>query len=357
MDKDEILRIFYDQVLKEASLGTIFIDDWKYRMCFSSNIKSAQTDIKIMIHDKECFDSLLVLYANQMLNLLKSDPFYHRYDNICFLDFHNEWNNEFTMKAILTFLWANASFDDFLEPEVFLKRRISFIENKEGLALLNSDGYLFSLSSKKLGLLSFYGNFEKNSPVAETLYSFAPYLITESGERYDFPRIYYGIHESTCFIGGIQKKFSEKTKFQKDMDRFFYGVDHDVSNELKNIPPNLLIDFVLFFEVLKQNQIADVVFQSFYPLRNQIKEHQIEKLHKLTEEEYTRILNHVVNREFLAFIRLNYHFGNGVEILSYPTEIDNSIHVKIQKEEYVHPNLLTDLSDAFASEYEKNRKI
>jgi len=350
MDKETILNIFYNQVLKDAVKGEIIIDDWHYAMNFSCNLEEKQTNICIQIHDKERFDNLLYEYSSLMFHMLKNDSFYHSFDNIFFSD--GEKANQHTLKAILTFVWANAGFSDFLEPEKFLERRIEFIKNKEYLNFSSEDGYLCSLLTK-YGELPLYAKIKKNSPVLENLYSFSSFLVSPSGEQYSFPDIYYGIAFDTCYIGGIQKKKVEKNKFQKDMDRFFYGVDHEVPNELKNIPPNLLVALVIFFEVLKQNQIFKVSFESFYPLRNQMKEHQIEKFQKLSEEDYLRVLNHTINRESLAFTRLNYHFGEGVEITSYPFDVDSAFHLVLQDREIVHPNLLTDIVTSFPKNEQK----
>lgn len=328
-----ILSLFYDEIIPEAQEGCIYVDDWQYHCHFTTQIgpTSKPSDYVVLhIHNQKKFEHLLCTYAFCMMNYLEANPEFSDNDAIYFFNSDKTINKKLTYKAICTFLWANATFDDFLEPENYLQNRIAFFNDplyssyKDGKILFENLEAIFP-AFQKVQPLSLKVKIVKQNPVAENLYALETYLVGH--ETYILPKIYYGINNGICYIGTIQKKKQNRQKFHKDIERILYKFDHKIPEEYKNIEPNILLALICFFLILKKENISTIIYNAYYPLRNELKAYLVKK-EKISEQEYYRIFQNITLRYFEAIARLQYQF-EGIEIQSYPFDFTTSMKINL----------------------------
>ncbi len=333
-DLSLILTLFYEEIIPEAQNGCINIDDWQYHCHFTTEIGPISKPSEyaaLHIHNQKKFEHLLCTYALCMMNYLETNPEFSDNDAIYFFYSDKTLNKKLTYKAICTFLWANATFDDFLEPENYLQNRIAFFKDplynsyKEGKTLLENLETITPIF-QKVQPLSLKIKISKQNPVAENLYALETYL-EGLNETYILPKIYYGINNEICYIGNIQKKKQKRKKFHKDIERILYKFDHKIPEGYKNIEPNILLALVCFFLILRKENISTVIYNAYYPLRNELKAYLVKK-EKLSEQEYYRIFQNITLRNFEAINRLQYQF-DGIKIQSYPFDITTSMKINL----------------------------
>ena len=75
----------------------------------------------------------------------------------------------------------------------------------------------------------------------------------------------------------MQKKKQERQKFHKDIERILYKFDHKIPEEYKNIEPNILLALICFFLILKKENISTIIYNAYYPLRNELKAYLVKK--------------------------------------------------------------------------------
>ena len=80
-----------------------------------------------------------------------------------------------------------------------------------------------------------------------------------------------------------------------------------------------------------------MVIKSNFPIRNIAKMNNT----RVSTEEFERICGNTINKYYRSFRRLSYHFSE-LEIMSYPYEQDNSMHIcvpesfSMDRDDYVH---------------------
>ena len=126
-DIQTILEIFYYEIVKEAKEGCILVNDWQYHMRFfiPPFTKSDGTASVLHIHDEAKFQKLLAMYTLLTEKYLQAHPKF-QIDQFYFYDQLGNLDKKLLYKAIETFWFANATFDDFEDPEIFLMNRLQF---------------------------------------------------------------------------------------------------------------------------------------------------------------------------------------------------------------------------------------
>ena len=138
-----ILEIFYKEIVPELKLekGKIKIQDNPYYFPLSilTNEKKESSllfdflrndDLSfdppvLIIRDKENFDFLLVEYIKQQVQFLNEEENLRRYLVLCCGEsIHNQ------IKYLLLLVWKNATSEDFVNPQIFLNRRIQFFYSR-----------------------------------------------------------------------------------------------------------------------------------------------------------------------------------------------------------------------------------
>ena len=128
-----ILDIFYNEIIKEASEGKVEADMF-YNLLFSTKIGENKTICvnkyeellvpTLMIDNKEEFDRLLNEYT--LLAYDFYDDYNYHIDNLDEKDYQ-----KIKLKTIMALLFANATYEDFNNPCTFLKKRIDFFNNSK----------------------------------------------------------------------------------------------------------------------------------------------------------------------------------------------------------------------------------
>lgn len=330
INKDFVWQVF-KEIVREAKDGDIVIDDWHYHMGFF--IKDADgTKPILFIHNEDAFSSLLFMYINEVHSYLQKNPKFLT-DQFLFWQENGEIDSHYYVKALLTFLLANMTYDDFLEPEEFILRKIHSFDEKIFQKYVREEVLFYDMETM-FGIFSRFSHLNllvkrTNEPLSKASFHALEFTLQAEKESYTLPKIYYEINNGTCFITGIQRKKEEKTKFHKDLERVLYKIDHDVPGDYKNIEPNILFSLTLFFAFLEKEEIYKVEANAFYPLQSDLKIYKLSK-NVLNEEMYQRIFYNTVNRFFEAFARLAYHFPEYV-IISYPTDYKMSVGLEIHE--------------------------
>lgn len=143
---NEILDVFYNDFIKEAATGRIDCNMF-YNILFATNIlrdgkvemlTTAKTNYQnvmvptLEIKNEREWNDLLIKYVEQAIDFYDSKDF-EDVDNI--------------PKSIMARLFANMTLEDFKEPERFLKKRITFLEDDTILSLPNDLGYVSTLDA------------------------------------------------------------------------------------------------------------------------------------------------------------------------------------------------------------------
>ena len=172
------------------------------------------------------------------------------------------------------------------------------------------------------------------------------------------PNISYGIYEGKCYIYAVHgSRGSLNSPYEKKINRLLYKANSDLEStddeeNIKDVTLSHIFALTIFFKMLSDNNIKDVVVKNFYPVRannkeivisnkiNKLKSMELSSDHpkyidwKKTMEELSsevdRIQNNIINKYLRNFMRLEYHFSN-INITSYPYELDNCMHIKLDE--------------------------
>lgn len=341
--RDLVKDIFFNEIINEAKIGEIQVDDLIFNIgfnsCIEGNLSSGTFgDSKpiLMINNCEQFINLLCEYVDEC------DKHNNMFSNY---DFKTR------VKGYLGLVWTNAIYEDFASPLAFLKKRIGFYQDKS----LKIENEIYIKNIEELHdsdiLIS---NIEQDIRM-ETPNVFKT-VIKKKDNRYELPSISYGIHNNECYIYAIQnKQDSNLNDYQKKIKRSIYkmnsGVEQYNDYELENIgdvSPSTLISLSIFFDVLRKNNIDKIKVISLLPVRYNSKELAFEKKYadKLASKRYSddelkkllldyklenlRIQKNLSEKLIRNFRRLESHFDNCM-VTSYPMEFDEYMHVIVKE--------------------------
>lgn len=361
-----ILDIFYNQIVPEAASGHIECY-FRYNMPFNTLmegnlLKANEVDNTLIptltIKNKDIFDSLLIEYVKNALQF---------YDFSLFPAEINEIVGE-KEKNILALLWSNATNEDFLDPINFLNKRISFLKDNSLKEIVDqlTDFESQILKSRIEVCL------EKSKLPNETPYKLKIILHSlESNDTYELPSIYVGIYDNKAYIYAIQNdsKIQINNSYQKKIKRLLYGIDQglDVLNEtkenydfgnLKDVTPSFIVATNILMSILNKMEIDEIIIPSLLVPRWNAKEMAInyrEEARKIDElkarelrEEHEFIQSNLSEKLIRTFLRLAYHHS-GINITSYPMEIDSALHIKTSRENTCNNPILDEIYKALDS--------
>ena len=351
----ENVRKVCDEFLKEIQSGKVETKENIYNIKVDINTSKTDEMIPVLkIKDKDVLFLKFKSYLKEVIKFRKSD------ENL---------TSDF-IKNCLVHLFANATFTDFENPEMFIDKYIDFM-NMEPLTIKTVSNIFDDVMSPKEMI---YGSdlsceIVKQSEFFETPYAFKSKISLEDLE-YRLPVISFGISNNTCYIYAIQKeKYSYKTieneTYNKKVKRVLYKVDDKVINSesseyleykegksdyypenITDVVPSAVLALSLFLNILYQNNITNVSVVPYLPVRYNAKKEALEnkaryeaKLNGLSEEqlkkmleesslEQLRIQNNLTQKLIRNFMRLHYHFNN-VDIIGYPYEVSEYLNIKI----------------------------
>lgn len=347
-----ILDIFYNQVIKEASLDRVDCY-FMFNILFNSSITANNLEIKsnydnsnlliptLRINDKEKFDKLLIEYVNI------AKEFYSEF----LLNIPNE---ELRIKAVLALIWSNATLEDFNNPLDFLQKRISFFQDDK---IKLNDRFLFhsdSLDSDVEVIVN------KSVIENETPYCFSIKL-SRGEEEFYLPNVYFGISDNKAYIYAIQndKHKVNDGKYAKQMNRFLYKVNdgldvlndtfenYDIGN-LKDVSSSFVLASNIVLGALKKVGIEEIIVPSILVTRwnakeisNDVKRNAGREDLVVSEDKHESIQANLTEKFLRTFRRLAYHHS-GIDVVSYPFDVDSSMHMKINEENFCNNAILED---------------
>ena len=380
-----IEEIFFSQVLPNLKNGSIEIPIYNTNSngdIFTFNVFVDAYDetspYYLCIQDKEKLVNSLYEYMQIMLSNDSSINKQNIYDKI---------------KYYLTLVWVNATYEDLRNPVQFIQKYIDFNNNP-----LFEDEFTYASNIEFLNDADIDVIIKREPANMETPYSFnAQINLFENGKEnnYYLPSICYGISGDICYIYSIQNSgmFASNPGFEKKIKRLLYKMNENVSShesedfkEYKRLekqgnnmedefyPENIsdvsvsaILALTVFMDSLNDMNIKNIKVVPFLPIRyknrkseyekkyqlklKQLKVDEIKELKQNLEEKRLLIQSNLTNKFIRDFMRLKHHF-NGIDILSYPMEVDEYLSININNME-CHNNKLIEniLSNKVQDDY------
>lgn len=328
-------NLFYN-IIDEASNQKIIIDGEEWPIGFNTLIYGEDNKIKYSKINKENLNCLIIKNEKNFFELLDRYLSLEKKINrksINFLD-NSEINKN---KMILAYLFVNAGARDFLEPELYIRRVIDYLEDR------TFSDYNNGVEIKLGDLLDnniLYIKNEIQDVRMETPMKMSFKIIDKDDKNnvFSLPSIYYGITnvngEKECYIYSILNSKTELlNKFSKKINRKLYkvnkkvniennyGYDYD-SDDLDLVSPSAVVSLTLFINLLREKNIKVVKGVSFLPVRflsriialNDIND---EKKRELLFERNIAIQNNATDKFLRTFRRISYNV-NDINVLTDP---------------------------------------
>lgn len=351
----DYLDIFYNYIVKEAKDGKVscFLG---YSILFETSIEEIGLRTKctkefddviipiLTIKNKELFDKLLCKYVDMCLDFYGTNNF--REEVLNCEDY--ETNRTCPEKLIMAYLWANATYDDFLEPEKYLEKRIAFLENR-------IDNFTTNYSPILNGYIDF--KIEKDNILFETPYKIVISSKNEDGEDYSFPTIRFGIYNNTVYIYTIQSEIRKDNSYSKKVNRSLYKVNdgfNDNGTGLKDVSSsfvvalNMVINY--FYSLGYRDFNASSILITRWNAKKIVLQNKLQKK-RITEEEKDEMLkkHDIIQRnltdKFLnTFLRIISQY-EGINVTSLPFDVDSFLHIKLNDEIKTDNPLLNETSE------------
>lgn len=345
----DILDIFYNSIIKEATIGRIDCSI-PFNMPFSTYIYEANelyecinSDKEILIptliiQNKNDFDNLIKEYVTLALEFYEENNFP---EEILNYKLYEETKKICKEKMILTLLWSNATSDDFKNPNQYLRKRIEFLKNY--YETYHQLGYCESLK----------GNIElkvtKDSIMNETPTQLEISLINDLGEKYIFPQIKFGIYNEEAFIYAVQNRKSENNAYTKQINRILYkigeGFDSKVDNfetyeegNLKDVTSSFVVALNICLFYLNSLGIENISVPAVLIERWNAKSMALKlkaKIFNYSQEKINEEINNQekiwtnLNEKFIRSFRRLEHHHESLNITSEPFLVDSFLHIHI----------------------------
>jgi len=352
MGRDGILDIFYNEIVKEASKGRIDCYFY-YNIIFSTKVNNeyieAYSDIKdiliptLNISNKELFDNLLVDYAMKALNFYSNKDF-----NRDAID-----SGISREKIVLTMLWSNATWEDFMYPCNYFRRRINFFNNN-----INEDGIIGKSSYLLNSNISY--KIVKNKLENETPYRLELYLnSSDSDDIYKLPNMYFGISDDIVYIYAMQNDRDSlfmDSMYKKKISRLLRHVDSglDVKNEtfgnydegnLKDITPSFLVGANIGLGLFKSMGYNKIMVSSVLPERWNGKmiaaDYKLRHGVSINDIDNLKIQRNLTEKFIRTFNRLIYHHS-GINSLNSVGEDSSYLIISIDDNDVCNNELLNE---------------
>lgn len=362
------IRVFYDEIINEASTGRVDCF-FMMNLLFSTYLKEENKTIEakkdddgryliptLVIKNKESFNKLLTEYLTLARTKYDLTKYYEA------LEFSDIKNHEQVInKLILTILWANATYDDFSDSEEFLRKQISFLKDNT-----------FSEYNEPtiIGYSEMLGGYVEIENISEPILNETPNSLKislvepETNEKYTFPLVRYGIKDGKCYIYAVQKnkKFDIDNNFKKKVNRklFKIGENFDTKNDtyenykegnLKDVSASFVVASNIALGLLSSKGINDIVVPSILIERWNAKEKNIivrsgreenkEEYIETNKDEHNEIQRNLTEKLLRTFLRIISH-NNTFEVMSYPFDIDSSLHIRTSPELDCNNSLLNE---------------
>lgn len=341
--EQKILDIFYQKILPQAnSERMVSIDGFLFNASFCLSDQVEDIDNKdlpvIQIHNQECFNRALVQYTESMISFLEQYPQLQKYDYVYF-----EGDINAIIEAAVLNVWFNATEEYFRNPEEFLERRRRFLIDSISMQECFQEHRGDVIDGK------FPHHFETSVDVwnpsgNETPYVFRSKMCGEDGSCLILPNIGFGLDGNKAYVYVIHQGSlgTELSSGGRKLNRILYQVNKDVYDDypdenIRDVSVSSIVALTLFSSFLQGISCDEILVKGNFPIRNMAKMNNS----RVSFEEFVRICNNTTNKYYRNFRRLSYHFPE-LEIMSYPYEQDNSMHIyvpesfSINQDDYIH---------------------
>lgn len=341
MNDLKILDIFYKQIVPEAATGVI--DCFMYmNIPFSTAVEDVRltTDENISydgiivpnlnINNKKRFDSLLIKYVNEAKLYYREEL--DDYIPESFLeDELNARNNlvditdikeEYIIKYCIATLFANASFNDFVDPVKFLEERISMFNNKLLESSEPASVYLESIKAK----LVYYE--EISSIRNETPTRVASRLEYDDGYVLELPRVYMGKTDNNYVLYAIQKHDKNSNKDQEE--QYIRQIRKGMYYKLKGAPEHFFVTIMLLAGLFNNEDILvnPILIERWNAKRIVLDKKELKGNDMSLEMEGQDNLQNVITNGLIRYFTKMKDAGDGIIIDYYPFDVDDKLHVR-----------------------------
>ncbi len=353
-----ILDIFYNEVVNEAKEGEIK-SYFTFNIAFEIDCgeirtyNSAKFDNIIVptlrISDKERFDELLVEYVLSAREFYPLEDFY-------FDDLEEDKIEKERIKTLISYLFSNATYDDFNNPCEFIQRRIDFINNTK------EEKYALGYSNELKSNLSI--DVMKDSLCNETPYQFSLVASNDGEEVYRFPSLKFGISHDKAYIYAIQNpnpSYEKNKKINRALYKIGEGFNAKEDNyklyeegNLKDVTASFLMVANTFLGYLKNIGIEEIFIPSILIERWNAKQIANEKkledgritkeVYEERSEKHDNLQSNLTEKLLRTFLRLTSHYPN-IEVLSYPSDETFSLNMNISNLDNCNNKLLSETLD------------
>lgn len=282
----------------------------------------------IQIKNKKKFNQSLINYTKAMIYFLSMHP---EFKNIDYVYFNGDIDK--IIESTVLNVWFNATEEDFRNPVEFLEKRTSFLENAVCMKEFKKHHITKVINGKYPCYFDYYVD-TWNPSGNETPYVFRSSICNEDGASIELPNIGFGLDGKDCYVYCLHngKKKENLLASEKKLNRVMYQANKDVyfdyeEERIQDVSVSSLFALTLFTSFVQENGYTSLIVKGNFPVRN------IAKMYnkKVDCDEFQRIGNSVMNRYYRSFRRLSYHFPE-LEILSYPYEMDNAMHMKVPED-------------------------
>ena len=343
MSKALSVQEIFNEVVEESSKGMVALyGDVPFNVKFNTVIENEEDEEELDEYKQASKNRNKAEYPTLRIN--DKVEFFDRLANYVDLELakRNEIGmeeNEF-VKAVITFLFINASVKDFDNPVEYLNRRIDFLRDDKMDKEREVDTNLLGCKLKIARKL--------NSFVMETPYKMT-FTLEKDGQKTSLPNIYYGISDNKCYIYSIMNKKEYQSELTKKVNRELYKLNAGIYEKesdgykdykegksdyypenVSDVTPSFVFSTLLFLKELQRSGITDVNVVSYLPVRYNIMDAKAKKSSDREEqlEKNQEIQNNATNKFIRTFMRCMSHL-EGYDVTSYPFEEDEYMHIKL----------------------------
>ena len=387
--QEDILKIFYEEIVPVASsTGDLKIDGINYNLSFNTKIlnnkiNGINSDLPmLMISDVDNFNNKLALYINEAIKVFDDRRFEYAKEMFC------GSKKEDQVKFLMMVLFSNAREEDFRNPVSYLDMELDFLKDCN---LVDKYYDYTKIASVEELDSDIEICFQRQNPNLETPYVFSSRLVKKTDDKreyFDLPNISYGVSDDTAYIYTIQgKKKNIEDKFSKKINRALYKINSGVeqtdeyleykNNEKKGFYPENIIDvthssvvaLTIFLAVLNNEKYKELTVVDYLPIRYMSKTKTLtnkylrktdskdfSSIEQSVEQEQDYNQNNITNKFIRTFERVNYHLDN-MDVVAYPLELDNSMHIKLHDANSREDNLVNKIYNAVSNNEKESRKV
>lgn len=280
-----------NEIIKEAKNGYVNFEVgklyFKFDTVIDKSFSNVTLDHKMPTLNIQNYDELIKLLTEYIEILLKNDI---------------PWSTSVSsddlksyIKKQICYLFSNATYYDFNNPNCFVNRYINFLNDKTFDDINLTDGIYIDKFDASVVIRKVPQPGGQETPYA--------FVITLEriidGELYSYhlPYVRYGINdidgEKEAYLYAIQNCPSDnlsakphQIKFNKEINRKLYKVNKGVENqELLNLPPSFVLADTIFHALLKKENIDKLYIVKELPEKIYIKE----KLYEGQEERIKKL--------------------------------------------------------------------